>query len=178
MGRPDQAPLETLEENGMVENSGLQVEIQFLRQELKLRILLQNLLLQALTVIFAVLAAISALSPPATSALCFIFQCVMLAAILQWCHHGVRTAQIKEFLQELNQEGARGKWETWLPAHRPATLLGSRWMVSTKGVFLGLGAMMMLLAVIVAPEINYVLLLTSSVIWAIGTIFLFTNPKE
>lgn len=162
----------------MVENSGIDIEIQSLRQELKLRILLQNMLLQGLPVIFAALAAGAALQPGSSAALCLVFQCVMLAAVLQWCHHGVRTAQIKAFLQEINPDEAHGKWETWLPAHRPATLLGSRWMVSTKGVFLGLGAMMLLLSLSVSADIVILPWVTSALIWATGAAFLFTNPKE
>lgn len=170
--------MENLEAGGMVDNSGFHVEIQSLRQELKLRILLQNLLLQMFPVIFAALAAVAALQPQTSAAVNFVFQCVMLASVLQWCHHGVRTAQIKEFLQEINRDGAHGKWETWLPAHRPATLLGSRWMVSTKGVFLGLGAMMLLLDVMLTPQTGFLPLMASCLVWATGAAFLFTNPKE
>ncbi|MEI4234524.1 hypothetical protein [Roseovarius sp. D22-M7] len=74
--------------------------------------MLQNLLLQGLLVIFAVLGAGAAFQPEASAALCLVFQCVMLAAALQWCHHGIRTAQIKAFLQEINPDDAHGKWET------------------------------------------------------------------
>lgn len=162
----------------MVENCGIDIEIQSLRQELKQRILLQNMLLQGLPVIFAALAAGTAFKPDAASVLGLVFQCVMLASVLQWCHHGVRTAQIKAFLQEINPDEAHGKWETWLPAHRPATLLGSRWMVSTKGVFLGLGAVMMLLDLRLSPDIATLPSLGSALVWATGAAFLFTNPKE
>lgn len=162
----------------MVETSGIDIEIQSLRQELKLCILLQNLLLQGLPVIFAALAAGAALQPDAASVVGLVFQCVMLAAVLQWCHHGVRTAQIKAFLQEINPDEAHGKWETWLPAHRPATLLGSRWMVSTKGVFLGLGAVMLLLGTGLSPDIAILPWLASTLVWATSAAFLFTNPKE
>lgn len=162
----------------MVENSGIDVEIQSLRQELKLSILLQNLLLQGLPVIFAALSAGAAFQPEASSTLCVVFQSVMLAAVLQWCHHGVRTAQIKAFLQEINPDEAHGKWETWLPTHRPATLLGSRWMVSTKEIFLGLGAVMLLLGLGVSPDISILPCLASLLVWTTAAAFLFTNPKE
>lgn len=162
----------------MVEKSGLDVEIRSLRKELKLRIMLQNLLLQGLLVIFAALGAGVAIQPEASAALGLVFQCVMLAAVLQWCHHGVRTAQIKAFLQKINPDGAYGKWETWLPAHRPAKLLGSRWMVSTKGVFLGLGAVMLLLGPGLSPDIAILPLLASLMVWTTAAAFLFTNPKE
>jgi hypothetical protein len=162
----------------MVEKSDLDVEIQSLRQELKLRILLQNLLLQGLLVIFAALGAGAALQPEASAALCLVFQCVMLAGVLQWCHHGIRTAQIKALLQEIDPEEAHGKWETWLPAHRPATLLGSRWMVSTKGVFLGLGAVMLLLGPGLSADNAILSGLASALVWTTAAAFLFTNPKE
>ena len=162
----------------MVDNADLGVEIHSLRSELKLRILLQNILLQGVTLVFAGLAAGLALKPSSASTICLVFQCVMFAAVLQWCHHGVRTAQIKNFLQELDPEKKHGKWETWLPANRPATLLGSRWMISTKGVFLGLGAMMLLLDVMVSPVVEASKVFGSSLIWVMAALFLFTNPKE
>jgi len=97
------------------------------------------MLLQGLWVIFAATGAGPAIQPDASAALCLVLECVMMGAVLQQCHHGVSTAQVKGFLQEIDLDAAHGKWDTWLPAHHSATLLGSRWMVSTKAVFLGLG---------------------------------------
>lgn len=154
------------------------VEIRSLRQELQQRIQLQNLLLQGLLGIFAAFAIALALRPSAASLLNFAFQCAMLGGASQWCHHGVRTAQIKAYLQEINADGTHGRWESWLPAHRPPTFLGSRWQISTKGVFLGLGlGMFMLDAVFTGPP-DLLPLLCSAGVWGIAAYLLVSNPKE
>ncbi|MEI4234523.1 hypothetical protein [Roseovarius sp. D22-M7] len=51
-------------------------------------------------------------------------------------------------------------------------------MVSTKGVFLGLGAVMLLLGPGLSPEIVVLPLLASLMVWTTAAAFLFTNPKE
>ena len=51
-------------------------------------------------------------------------------------------------------------------------------MVSTKGVFLGLGAVMLLLQAGLSPEFAFFHFFASVVVWAAGAIFLSTNPKE
>jgi hypothetical protein len=101
---------------------------------------------------------------------------VILAAVLQWCHHGVRTMQIKQYLL-LIVPGEKG-WEHWLPANRPKTLLGSRWMISTKGVFLGLGLAEVWLAALLAPQFMLLPAVISAGLWLAAAGFLFTNPKE
>lgn len=162
----------------MVEDNRLSAEVQSLRHELKLRILFQNILLQGLPIVFTALAVTATLVPSASSVLCLVFQCVMLVAILQWCHHGIRTAQIKTFLDEINPDGTLGLWESWLPQNRPATLLGSRWLVSTKGVFLGLGLVMLVLDMSFSSPVRIGPFVASVLAWITGAIFLFTNPKE
>lgn len=162
----------------MVDDGNLPVEVSSLRQELKLRILLQNALLQILTLVFVVVAIVTALYPESALLLSFVFQCAMLAAALQWCHHGIRTRQIKQFLQCIDPAERRSGWEAWLPANRPATLLGSRWMISTKGVFLGLGAAMIGVGVAASGDPAPAALATSVVVWGSGAFFLLTNPKE
>lgn len=143
-----------------------------------MRIMLQNLLLQGVTLVFALLALAAALRPDVSSLVGLIFQGVMLAAALQWCHHGVRTAQIKAFLLESDPDAQQGGWETWLPQNRPDSLLGSRWLVSTKGVFLGLGAMMLFLDTAFLAPVRPWPFLAALVLWAIAAVALFTNPKE
>jgi len=162
----------------MVGEDRVSVEVRSLRQELALRILLQNVLLQTLTLGFAILAAFATLNPGAAAVLCAVFQCAMLAAVLQWCHHGIRTRQIKQFLQGVDPAEQRDGWEAWLPANRPATLLGSRWMISTKGVFLGLGAAMIVLGTAIPDDPSLAPLVASAAIWGASAIFLLTNPKE
>lgn len=152
------------------------IEAASLRRELAMRILLQNALLIISVVLFAALAAVAALAPGAAWALAVVHNTAILAATLQWCHHGVRTMQIKQYLLLIDPE-EKG-WERWLPANRPKTLLGSRWMISTKGVFLGLGLATMGLATCLAPTFMTLPALASAGLWLVTAGFLFTNPKE
>ena len=147
-----------------------------LRRELALRILLQNGLLVISLILFAAFS-ITILSIPESAWLAvYAHGAVGLGAALQWCHHGIRTKQIKEYLLEID-DGSEIGWERWLPAHRPQTLLGSRWLISTKGVFLGLQIAMILLGWVthakslVGLSIGVIFLLTTAA-------FLLTNPKE
>ena len=145
--------------------------------ELLLRISLQNLLLILATTIFAGLAALAIAQPTSM----WLFACVhaasSLSLLVQWCHHGARTAQIKGFL--LDREAALpDTWERWLPINRPRRLLGNRWLISTKGVFLGLQAAMLILGVLVRgldPLLGPALCLA---VFAASAGLLFTNPKE
>lgn len=149
-----------------------------LRRELALRILLQNLLLILSLVLFTAFA-ILALALPATAwAAAAAHGAVCLSAALQWCHHGIRTKQIKAYLLTINGGEARGGWERWLPANRPGSLLGARWMISTKGVFLGLQLAMIGLALRAStvPDGLLVAVTTGLLIASAG--FLLTNPKE
>lgn len=153
-------------------------EASSLRQELVLRILLQNVLLVVSLVFFCWFATVVLVFPSAAWPVTFAHSCVSLGAALQWCHHGVRTKQLKNYLQLLAEKDGGAGWEQWLPAHRPSSFLGSRWMVSTKGVFLGLQLAMILLSEMAAtnwfslPAFGSVAVLLSSA----G--FLLTNPKE
>lgn len=164
----------------MVENredtNRLGREVESLRSELKLRILLQNLVIIVSIGLFALVVGAAVLSPAAAWPLAAVENVTLLAAALVWCHHGVRTAQIKKYLllRDANENG----WERWLPESRPATLLGSRWVVSTKGVFLGLGAASMAIASFVSSEFESWALFASVGVWTASAIFLFTNLKE
>lgn len=150
-------------------------EAHALRNELALRIILQNILMIASLGFFSVFATVAILEPRAAWLCAASHGVVTLATALQWCHHGIRTKQIKVFL--LASDTA-AEWERWLPANRPQTLLGSRWLVSTKGGLLGLGLATCVLATLqswppppVPAGAAIGLLLASA-----G--FLFTNPKE
>jgi hypothetical protein len=151
-------------------------ELSSLRSELLLRIALQNLLLIVAVIVFVTFASCSARTP--TSAWLFTLAscCANFALVLQWCHHGIRTRQIKQYL--MLADGAELGWERWLPAHRPARLLGSRWMISTKGVFLGLTGSMLCLAAWLESAPAWPLPTAAVTFWAASAGFLFTNPKE
>lgn len=172
--------MEVVEETAVVMQGSRQStcdnEALSLRRELVLRILLQNTLLIGSVGTFAVISTTSALAPSAAWPLAVAQNVVLLASALQWCHHGVRTAQIKQYLlrSDPNEKG----WERWLPANRPDTLLGSRWLISTKGVFLGTGLAITGLAALMAPEVEVWAAAASTLLWLASAGFLFTNPKE
>ncbi|GFE48624.1 hypothetical protein So717_03770 [Roseobacter cerasinus] len=126
--------------------------------------------------IFSVFAVAALAHPDFAWTAAFAHGATTMAIVLQWCHHGVRTKQIKEYLLELNPD--QGGWERWLPSRRPRTILGSRWLISTKGVLLGLEIASMLLAELLkAPRGSFSLLLGAGLLLA-NAAFLFTNPKE
>lgn len=148
-----------------------------LRRELALRILLQNLLLILSLALFTAFAILALARPAAAWGAAAAHSAASLGAALQWCHHGIRTKQIKEFLLTLDSGHTDG-WERWLPANRPRTLLGSRWMISTKGVFLGLQLAMIGLAWRIAPESGVLFASFTAVLLLASAGFLLTNPKE
>lgn len=177
MARQSGSSLEDLEKDGVVSGRDPEgAEFASLRQELWLRILLQNGLLVASVGLYGGIGVLSALRPGASWQLAMVQNTAILAAALQWCHHGVRTAQIKQFL--LLGHSRPDGWEDWLPRQRPPGFFGSRWMVSTKGVFLGLGLASMVQAALSAPEPVPLVILISGGLWTIAAGFLVTNPKE
>lgn len=166
-----------MEENGLVTASSPEsVEMASLRTEILLRVMLQNALLMLSVTLFAVFAVAIAAMPRAAWILASAQNAAILGMALQWCHHGVRTAQIKTYLTRLHPSPS--SWEAWLPAHRPTTLLGSRWLISTKGVFLGLGFASVVLAARVAPGMQWALAVLATGLWTASAGFLLTNPKE
>jgi hypothetical protein len=151
-------------------------ELTTLRQELLLRIRLQNLLLMIAVGVFAAFAALGVTHPRYAWLAAAAQGGASLALALQWCHHGIRTRQIKQYLLVADPNPAG--WERWLPANRPPGLLGARWMVSTKGVFLGLGLGMMGIAAFLEPAPAALPMTIAPALWAASLWFLITNPKE
>lgn len=153
-----------------------QAERDALRAELRHRILMQNALLQTAPVVFLVGVLGMAAHPAQAWSLAAALNAVFLAAASQWCHHGVRTAQLKAFLvlHDPDEDG----WEFWLPRNRPRTLLGSRWLISTKGVFLGLGLAALLIAIEVGHALQVAPALLSLIALAASAYLLLSNPKE
>ena len=166
----------------MVEPGALRAgDVAVLRRELALRIALQNLLLLLTVVVFCAFAITALVVPQAgwpAAAACGV---AVLALSLQWCHHGVRTMNIKAYLMQIDPgagpDGDRG-WESWLPANRPRSLLGSRWMVSTKGVFMGTQGAMILLVWQLGTPPDPVFAAAALGLLLVSAGFLLTNPKE
>lgn len=115
------------------------VELRSLREEILVRVIFQNLLLvSCLLLLGAVLIVHWMMGRPGVS---FAYSVVSVAASGMWAHHGCRTAQIRAYLMARSEpdlwgEGVRG-WEAALDGMRFESLLGSRWLVSTKGFLLG-----------------------------------------
>lgn len=149
-----------------------------LRRELALRILLQNLLLILSLAVFSAFAIFAMTSPGWAWAAAFMHGVTGLAAALQWCHYGIRTKQIKDYILSIDDGDGHNGWEKWLPANRPRTLLGSRWMISTKCVFIGLQLALMVLAVWISPFADGILVADVITMVFATSVFLLTNPKE
>lgn len=155
-----------------------------LRRELLLRIGLQNALLILSLAIFTAFAILVLLRPEAGWIAAAGHAAAGLGAALQWCHHGIRTKQIKAYLLVIEADTPDGHpasqqgWEHWLPTHRPKTLLGSRWLISTKGSFIGLQLAMIGLALWVSPAVDPIPALVALGLMIVAAGFLLTNPKE
>lgn len=155
------------------------IEQKTLRHELRLHILLQNTLLIVSVCVFATLTCLAVAIPHSAGLAAVACSSVIFANTLQWCHHGIRTRQIKMFLLLGSESDADAtSWEHWLPKNRPQRLLGSRWMISTKGVFLGLDLAMKFIAFRLTPSPNLLDVVPGFLLLAATAGFLFTNPKE
>lgn len=170
--------METVEKDALVSAQTFQAEMATLRQELLLRIFLQNTLLQMMVVLFVTSIGLAIFRPDAAWAISLGYQAAALACALQWCHHGIRTRQIKQFLTLITPVGNVPSWESWLPANRPRSLLGSRWLISTKGVFLGLALAMMGFELAMAENSIAIARVGGFGLWLLTACFLLTNPKE
>ncbi len=170
--------METLEKDALVNALPVGVEIASLRQEVLLRVFLQNIILQMVVVLFVTSIGLTVFRPGEVWAISLGYQTASLACALQWCHHGIRTRQIKQFLTRITPVGNAPSWEAWLPANRPPGLLGSRWLISTKGVFLGLSLTMIGLELAIADSPVVIARVGGIALWLLTTCFLLTNPKE
>ncbi len=158
--------------------SAVAEDVMVLRRELALRISLQNLLLIISLALFTAFALLAIAQPVTAWAAAAAHGAVGFGATLQWCHHGIRTKQIRDYLLTIDGGEARGGWESWLPLNRPQTLLGSRWLISTKGVFIGLQLATIMLAFLLSPTIDGIFVAFATVLLLASAGFLMTNPKE
>ena len=114
------------------------MEIQYLHRELLLRMWIQNLILVLLMLVFpaSIFSMASAGQNEELVALGYVVACGMGA--LYWIHNAARTEQIKAYLLSWESRRPTGVgWETWLRETRFPGILGSRWIISTKCVFVG-----------------------------------------
>jgi hypothetical protein len=154
-------------------------ELKSLRSELLLRMAIQNGILLFLIPMLLATVMVQA-AHPASALVVALGYCVAAGmGALIWCHCGVRQAQIKAYLLVLETRLApRGGWESWLPAHRIGGWLGTRWFVSTKGVFMGSQLAAVASALWIGSERDWPLLATAAAVMAATAWFLLVNPKE
>ncbi len=108
------------------------------RREILLRIAIQNTILILLMplLLVSVVAACAFKADAEIIALGYVGTAGMGA--LYWIHSAARTVQMKTYLQHLERLGhGQSGWEIWLASNPVSGLLGSRWFISTKGVFVG-----------------------------------------
>jgi hypothetical protein len=155
------------------------IEIQYLHRELLLRLWIQNLILILLMLVFpgAVFLAASLGHHEEVVALGYVGASGMGA--LYWIHNAARTVQIKTYLLEweARYQGFMG-WETWLKDNRMPGLLGARWIISTKAVFVGSQLAMILIAGMLTRQsgidsLNFSLAATGMIV----TLFFLRQPR-
>lgn len=155
-------------------------DIIYLRNELLLRITLQNITLILNGLVFVISCFLQIYSPnrSALIGMTYIFFSVLLSAM--WCHHGARQMQIKSYL--IVQEGRfaiENSWESWLPRHPVGGLLGARWFISTKAPLICTATVTCVLgALLDTTELALPATVLSLCGVAVSSIILLTNPKE
>jgi hypothetical protein len=155
------------------------IEYKILKNEMIARILLQNCLLFMATGLFSAFVLAIILLSAHVWLLCMTYSVVSAAISVQWCHHGVRIAQLKKYIMIVERPNREQiTWEQWLPENRPKTILGSKWLVATKGVLIGLQLYVILLSIYIAKEIDLALSLVSVLLLVITSTVIITNEKE
>lgn len=156
-------------------NSLLVEEYSALKTEMLLRISIQNLTILTTVILYLPTALLIVIFPSFSAALAFVYGVANLALALQWCHQGVRQCALKQAVLSRDKEAGRGSsWEIWLPSQRPNNILGSRWFISTKLVFIGLNLSTLFLSL---TDFGFLFLLAIAML-LITTVSLLTNPKE
>ena len=140
--------------------------------------LLQNLLLMLALLLFTALAGLALVRPEQAGLAAAVQGVSGLGVALIWCHHGIRVQQITHFMLRDDNVAQGQVWERWLRANRPQRLLGARWLISTKGVFIGLQAASLLLAWWLRGDRDMAPTALAGVLLLASTGFLLTNPKE
>ena len=156
------------------------LEYQSLRQEILLRIAMQNALLALSVTMFLVTATASIFFEQAGSKLGLIYTICAGLLSLVWIHSGARTLQIKTYLTEVVEPEMGGHlgWEHWHAINRVAGILGSRWFISTKGLFVGSQIAAIALPWLSNPQGNERFLAVLSILVMLATtLTLLVSPK-
>lgn len=123
-------------------------EYQALRAEIIVRIQLQNVILMLLMPLFGCAGIAMAIVAERAAVIALVYIVTSGIGGLLWIHHAARTTQIKHYLRMVLEPRLRnsGSWEHWHAINRVAGVLGSRWRLSTFGVFIGSDIMVLALA--------------------------------
>lgn len=114
------------------------------RREIDLRIAIQNLILLTAVISAQVFCVLALMHRTDGVALSLIFSGAVQASALIWGHNGIRHAQIRCYVVEViepRMASAGEGWEAFVEAVRPSDALGTRWRLSTYGVFCGAQAL-------------------------------------
>jgi len=115
----------------------LEDEYRALRQEVLLRILIQNVVLISLMPLLLAGVVAAAFVPRYASEIALATVGETGMGALFWSHSAARTVQLKAYFRLLESRTEGPGWESWLAQSRFRGILGSRWFISTKGVFIG-----------------------------------------
>lgn len=155
-------------------------DTRYLRAELMMRMVVQNVVVTANALLFLPVAAliIGGVGAAAAMACAYTVTVAILAAI--WCHHGARQAQIKRYLLLVERKrGVAESWEQWLPRHPVGGRLGARWVISTKIPFIATTTSTALLGLSFDTTPWAIgLTIANTIGVAITALLLWTNPKE
>jgi MFS family permease len=152
-----------------------------MRGEIELRIAIQNWLLAG-TLVSSMSGWIAMSAVPRLAA--WIATCLIVGiglASLMWTHSRARTMQIRAYLIEVLEprlliDRSLG-WEVWHKRRRFSDLLGSRWFVSTIGLFVGCQVLSLAAAFVVGDVRDSKPLLIASALAIAGTALLLRRPR-
>jgi hypothetical protein len=155
-------------------------EYSALRNEILMRILIQNLILILLIPLFAALAAIGFHRPSLAAAAALVYLVASGMGALYWVHNGARTVQLKTYLLLVERRlGGAGRWESWLASHRFDGMLGSRWVISTKGAILGSQICLLAVPVVARSEpVSVTVMLVLGLAGVVACAILLILPKR
>ncbi len=147
------------------------------RREILLRIGIQNAILIFLMPLFLVAAVAQCAFRADAEIIALAYVGAAGMGALYWIHSAARTVQMKTYLKALEAaEPGSGGWETWLAQNPINGILGSRWFISTKGVFVGSQLAAILVAALLRREDAQPMLLLLSLAASALTTLLLRQP--